>query len=226
MTAITIPAELGPGDETSIEEVSAFKDFSEATRHVTEQQIAALKLQVLEREVANALSSDYENRTYVLADDISDRAVRYAREALIRYHRLDPGCDMTLIISSPGGGVFAGYFLFDAVREISRMGHKVITHAQGWAASMGGVILQAGDVRVMGRETMLMIHEPASIAWGKLFEVKDEADLLDRMHKRTAEIYAERSVLSAEDIITKTSRRDWWLSAPEALELGFVDEVR
>lgn len=226
MSTITIPAELGPGDETTPDEISVFKDFAEASRNVTEQQISALKLDMMEREMANALSSDYENRTYVLADDIQDRSVKYAREALARFHRLDPYCDMTLIVSSPGGSVFAGYFLFDAVRELSRQNHKITTHAQGWAASMGGIILQAGDWRVMGRETMLMIHEPSSIAWGKAFEVKDEADLLERLHRRMAVIYAERSNLTADEIQAKTSRRDWWLDAPEALELGFVDEVR
>ncbi len=226
MTTITIPTELGPGDETTAAEISAFKDFAEGSAHITEQAISALKLEVMQREFANSKSSDFENRTYPLVDYIDDRSCKYARDALARYHRLDPGCDITLLLSSPGGSVFAGYFLFDSIRETSRLGHRIITHAQGWAASMGGVILQAGDYRVMGRETMLMIHEPSSIAWGKAFEVKDEADLLERMHRRMAEIYAERSTLSADEIQSKTSRRDWWLSAPEALELGFADEVR
>ena len=67
-------------------------------------------------------------------------------------------------------------------------GHHPTIVVRGMAASMGTVLLQAADKRVVGREAMIMIHEVASLAWGRAFRDQDQAQLMDRLTRRTAEI--------------------------------------
>lgn len=104
-------------------------------------------------------------------------------------------------------------------------GHHLTTRTVGMAASMGGVLLQAGDWRVMAPESFLLVHEIAAGAVGKIGEIEDEMKLLQKMSERILAIYASRSTLTAKAIATKWKRTDWWLNATEALELGLVDEI-
>ena len=68
--------------------------------------------------------------------------------------------------------------LFDYIQELRRDGHYVTTSARGMAASMAGILLQAGGHRVMGREAQVLIREVSSFAIRKVGEIEDEVTLL------------------------------------------------
>jgi len=94
------------------------------------------------------------------------------------------------------------------------------------AASMAGILLQAGDRRWIGHQAWLMIHRAAFGAVGKTFEIEDEVAWIKRIEARILDIFAKRSTLSKVKIKRNWDRKDWWISSDEALELGLVDEIR
>ena len=151
--------------------------------------------------------------------------------AIDRLHQFSvasPGCDITITFNSPGGSVIDGMALFDYIRFLQGQGHKFTIIALGYAASMAGILLQAADVRVMAKGSWLLIHEVAFAAGGKIGEVEDMYEFGKRLKSQAADIFIERSggKLTREHLEEKWTRKDWWLSADEALALGLIDEVR
>jgi ATP-dependent Clp endopeptidase proteolytic subunit ClpP len=146
------------------------------------------------------------------------------------WHRTDPGCDITLILSSPGGSVIYGMAMFDHIRYLQSQGHRVTTKSLGYAASMAGILLQVGDERVMAKESWLLIHQISAGTSGSLGEIEDAVEWYKRMDERGLDIFYERSrggkqPLSRAAIKKKYERKDWWLSSDEALKYGFCDRV-
>jgi ATP-dependent protease ClpP protease subunit len=150
------------------------------------------------------------------------------------WHRLDDAekkyRPMHIIVDSPGGSVIDGMHLFDQMVTYSERGggpHKITITVRGYAASMAGILLQAADVRKIGPESYLMIHEVSSFAAGKIGELKDEIKFLDKISDRVANIFVERSKkkISLAKFKSNWNRQDWWLTSKEALDYGFVDEI-
>jgi ATP-dependent protease ClpP protease subunit len=169
-----------------------------------------------------------DRRIVRLADVIDDDSVGTARAELYDLSRLYPGESLILDINSPGGNVHAGLELFGVVRELSTEGHQIITRISGHAASMGGVIAQAGDVRQIRKHSYLHIHEVSYGSIGKGSEIKDAADYCEKLTRDMTKIYAERSNkrrVTSDWIYSKIIRQEWWLNAEEALENGFVDAI-
>ena len=133
---------------------------------------------------------------------------------------------MEIIFSSPGGSIIDGFELFDFLQEMRAQGHKVITGSLGMAASMAGILLQAGDIRWIGHQAWMMIHRAAFGAYGKTFEIEDEVKFIKRIEERILDIFTSRSDLTRNKIKRNWDRKDWWISSEEAVELKLVDEVR
>jgi ATP-dependent Clp protease protease subunit len=93
------------------------------------------------------------------------------------------------------------------------------------AASMAAVLAQAGDVRVIGSESFLMIHEPSSEAWGKTSDMKDHLAIMKRLRGQIEHAMARRSKLSAKEIKAKTMKFDWYVDAKQAKALGLADRI-
>jgi ATP-dependent Clp protease protease subunit len=145
---------------------------------------------------------------------------------LTEWHRRDPKCDIDIVFSSPGGSIIDGFELFDFIQELRAKGHKVITGSLGMAASMAGILLQAGDLRWIGHQSWMMIHRAAFGAIGKTFEIEDEVRLVKRIEERIVDIFTSRSNLTKLKIKRNWDRKDWWIDADEAVTLGLVDEIR
>lgn len=165
-------------------------------------------------------------RLYNFYDDVRETSVKKCIAQLDVWSRRDPGEPITIQFTSPGGSVFDGLALFDFIKGLSAQGTHVTTVAYGMAASMGGILLQAGDNRVMGANGWLMIHEISAFNVGKASELEDEVKLIKRLQDRALDILSERSTMKKAEIARKWKRKDWWLTAEEAFELGFCDEVR
>ena len=170
--------------------------------------------------------TDEENNVYRFSKDVSHHSVQGCMSKLTEWHRSDPKCDIEIIFSSPGGSIIDGFELFDFIQDLRNQGHKVTTGSLGMAASMAGILLQAGDVRWIGHQAWLMIHRAAFGAIGKTYEVEDEVRLVKRIEERILDIFTSRSELSKVKIQRNWDRKDWWIDADEALKLGLVDEVR
>ena len=150
---------------------------------------------------------------------------------LEKFHRVHPGKPITLTIQSEGGSVLDGWALYDTLRTLSAQGHTVTTRVRGYAASMGAVVFQAGDHRVMGAESHLMLHEVSAGAFGKLHEIKDQAKFIKRLNMRIFRVIAERANESGDFQHTGTSLYEWaeakdrWVNAETAVERGFADAI-
>ena len=194
---------------------------AEATAEMAERAADANK-----REFDFTLAGDTYHRVYQFSSEVTSSSVASCIDKLSRWARMEPGCDIEVIFNSPGGAVVPGMALFDYLVDLRHKGHKLTTVALGHAASMAGILLQAGTHRVMGPESWLLIHEISFMAIGKIGEVEDTTDWAKRICERVVQIFAERSKMDATEIELRWKRKDWWLSSDECLGLGLVDEVR
>lgn len=127
-------------------------------------------------------------------------------------------------INSQGGSVFEGQRIYNALRSMSARGVEVITSVNGLAASMGSVILMAGDKKQMTAGSRIMIHEASSIAAGDARALRRQSDLLEGISAEIANIYAERTGGDAK-AIRKMMLDETWMDADQAKANGFVDVV-
>lgn len=136
--------------------------------------------------------------------------------------------EFTIVFNSPGGAVIHGLALYDFLEDLKE-NHGVIltTVARGMAASMGGVLLQAGSPgrRFVGSNAHVLIHEVSSLGIGKVSELEDELKFTKRLQERLLDILAARSTMSKAQIKVKWSRKDWWVDSKECVDLGFADEI-
>ncbi len=187
-----------------------------------------LKAQRSEDDDKARRAGDAFHHVYRFEGQVSEDSVNRAIEKLTEWHRLDPECTIEVIFSSPGGSIFDGMKLFDFIVELGHEGHKTVTGGIGMAASMAGILVQAGQTRYITHECWMLIHRAAFIAFGKTFEVEDHLKLIQRIEKRIITIFVERSdgKLTSQKIKRNWDRKDWWLSSDECLKFGLVDEVR
>ena len=190
----------------------------------------ALKAEIEAKKVygdyEKIIYSDDYNHIYRFSKDVNELSVRSCMTKLTEWHRRDPECAIEVIFSSPGGSIIDGFELFDFLQDLRHQGHHITTGSLGMAASMAGILLQAGDVRWIGHQAWMMIHRAAFGAIGKTYEVEDEVRLVKRIEERCLDIFVSRSKLTKQKIKRNWDRKDWWIDADECLSLGLVDEVR
>lgn len=199
---------------------------AEARKYEAEANVAELDFERAYNSRIKELASDEENYLYRFSRDVSESSVAGCMKRLTQWHRKDPECHIEIVFSSPGGDIIAGFELFDFIQDLRSKGHRITTGSLGMAASMAGILLQAGDVRWIGHQAWMMIHRAAFGAIGKTYEVEDEVRLVKRIEERCLDIFASRSKLSKQKIKRNWDRKDWWIDADECLQHGLVDEMR
>jgi ATP-dependent Clp endopeptidase proteolytic subunit ClpP len=200
---------------------------AEARRHNALADVAELKAVEEKRLQDEHRASLWANRVYPFVYPVYDESVIECTDMLAMWSRLAPGCAITVVLNSPGGEVFEGLALYDFLDDLKAQGHELTIVVRGIAASMAGILLQAGSPgkRFVGKHAHVMLHELADIASGKHSEMKDAVKFNDKLLARLIGILAERSTMSERQIKTRIDRRDWWLDSAEAVKLGFADAV-
>lgn len=130
--------------------------------------------------------------------------------------------EIEVAINSPGGSVFDGLAIFNALRLHPA---KIITRVDGLAASAASFIAQAGDERVMVDSSQMMIHEAWGVAAGNAGEMRDFADFLEQQSANIAELYATRSTTQDAAYYADLMSAETWLSASQAVDAGLADRV-
>ena len=126
-------------------------------------------------------------------------------------------------INSVGGEVFTGIAIFNALRQSKA---EITIYIDCIAASTASFIAGCGRPVKMGRFAQLMLHRPTSYARGDAKKLAASAAQLEQIENILCQIYAERTGKTVEDIRnTYMDGADHWLTADEALALGFVDEI-
>lgn len=128
-----------------------------------------------------------------------------------------------MYINSPGGSVTAGLAILDTMRMVSC---PVATYCVGQAASMGAVLLAAGERghRHALPNARIMIHQPWGGAQGKASDIEITAKEILRLKDVLNGILADASGKSVDEVLKDTDR-DHFMSAAEAKEWGLVDKV-
>ena len=204
----------------------ARKSDAEAQKIEFELEKASIDAEKAVRSRQKELAADEENHVYRFDGEVSKSSVQRCMSRLGEWSRLDPKCQMEVVFSSPGGEIVSGFELFDFIQVLRHRGHHMITGTLGMAASMAGILLQAGDERWMGHQSWVMIHRAAFGAWGKTFEIEDEVKFVKRIEERILDIFTDRSKLTKQKIKRNWERKDWWISAEECVEMGLVDIVK
>ena len=202
------------------------KTKAETRKVITEAGKSQIEYDKAFRSREKELFTDEENNLYRFSKDVSHHSVQACMSKLTEWHRRSPKCGMDIIFSSPGGSIIDGFELFDFIQELRSKGHHITTGSLGMAASMAGILLQAGDTRWIGHQAWMMIHRAAFGAIGKTYEVEDEVRLVKRIEERCLDIFVSRSNLTKIKIKRNWDRKDWWIDADEAVSLGLVDEIR
>lgn len=135
----------------------------------------------------------------------------------------NPKKEIAMYINSPGGVVTAGLSIYDTMQFIRP---KVQTLCLGQAASMGSLLLTAGDAGMRGclPNARVMVHQPSGGYQGQVTDILIHAREAESLKKRLNEIYVKhtgRSYQEIEDLL----ERDRFLSPQEAKELGLIDQV-
>lgn len=129
--------------------------------------------------------------------------------------------EITVRINSTGGSVYDGL----AIRSLLK-NHKayVTVMVDGLAASIASIIAMAADKLIMAKGSMMMIHNPLSGGWGEAKDLREIADFLDKIRDSLVSVYAARTGKTSEELIELLDA-ETWMSAEEAVEMGFADEV-
>lgn len=170
----------------------------------------------------------YTHGVYRFVTGVSGSSVYACKDWLKTMQKHSPEQELRIEFNSGGGSVLDGLELFDAIREASAAGHHITTYIGGVAASMAGILAQAGDTRQIGAHSWLHAHEVSTGASGKSSDLKDTAELADRLTRQAADIYAERSTnpkMTSDKVFKMLERQEVWLTPEEALKHGFVDEI-
>lgn len=203
----------------------AAHEEAEAAKLRLEAAVIEITLAKARRAEEAELATNKFYHTYVFDSVVSDQSVEKCIDQLTQWMRRDSGCDIEIIFFSPGGGIVPGMALFDFIQRVRKAGHRVTTMALGMAASMAGILLQAGDERVMGKEAWVLIHEASFGAQGKIGDVEDTVEWVKKVQKRILKIFASRCKLTETQIARRWKRKDWWISSDDCLKLGLVDRV-
>mgnify|MGYP001573792639 CR=1 FL=1 len=136
-------------------------------------------------------------------------------------HALADMGDVLVRINSPGGDVFDGAAISNALAS-----HKgnVTTRIEGLAASMASVIAMVGKKVQAYDNTMIMIHNAWTFAMGNQYEMRDTADLLEKIDGSILDTYQKKTKKGKKEI-TEMMKVTTWMTAKEAKDHGFVDAI-
>lgn len=151
-----------------------------------------------------------------------------AEQVIKALHILDNASNepITIIMNNPGGDVYHGLAIYDAIRACKS---HVTIKVYGQALSMGSIILQAADKRVMSKNSRLMIHDGQYAIDGEvrtIYKNIDETKELDNLcanilHARIKEKHPDYSL----NKLKKKLDRDTFFNCTSALEIGLIDEI-
>src|ERR1041384_4837326 len=178
------------------------------------------QLNIATMDVFSRLMMD---RIIFLGVGINDYVSNIIQAQLLFLESVDAKKDIQIYLNSPGGSVYAGLGIYDTMQYINC---DVATICTGMAASMGAVLMCAGDKgkRAALKHARIMIHQPMGGAEGQASDIEITAREIQKLKKELYEIIASHSG-QEYDRVWADSDRDCWMIAEEAKAYGMIDEV-
>ena len=164
-----------------------------------------------------------KDRIVFIDGEITDSTADLAVAQLLFLDSQNPEKDINLYINSPGGSVTAGLAIYDTMQQIRS---DVQTFCLGQAASMAAILLAGGTAgkRNALPSSRVLIHQPWGGVQGQAVDIGIQAREIVRLKKLTIEYFAFHTG-KTEEQIALDMERDFFMSAPEALAYGIVDQV-
>lgn len=163
-----------------------------------------------------------EARKVFLWGEVDDDSAKHVVDRLLYLDALSHET-IHLYINSPGGYVTSGFAIYDCMKLIKS---PVSTICTGLAASMGSILLSAGEKgqRFIHPHARVMIHQPSGGARGQASNIEIQAKEILKTKEIGAQILADNCGQSFEKIM-KDFNRDYWMGAEESVEYGIVDKI-
>jgi len=164
-----------------------------------------------------------KERIVFLGTPITDQVANLIVAQLLFLDREDPEREISLYVNSPGGSIYPGLAIFDTMQLLRA---PVTTIAVGWTASMGTVLLSAGQKgkRYALPHATIHMHPAGGGAKGYAPDVEIQLNELLRMQHLVQTLLADRTGQPIERI-SKDFERDYYMDAKAAVEYGIIDEV-
>jgi ATP-dependent Clp protease protease subunit len=162
-------------------------------------------------------------RVIFLGTEIDDQVANLIVAQIIHLESEDPDKEISLYINSPGGQVYAGLAIYDAMQFVKP---DVSTICYGIAMSMGALLLAGGadGKRMALPNSRIMIHQPSGGFSGQATDIEIHARETLELRDRLDSIYSKHTGKSKEQV-REDQERDRFLKADEAVEYGIVDRV-
>jgi ATP-dependent Clp protease, protease subunit len=162
-------------------------------------------------------------RIVFLGTPITEDIANLIVAQLIHLESEDPDKDISIYINSPGGSVYAGLAIYDAMQFIKP---DIQTICVGVAMSMGALLLAggAGEKRMALPNSKILIHQVSGGFSGQATDIEIHAKEIIDVRQRLDEIIAKHTGQPLEKV-AKDTERDYFMSADEAKEYKLVDRV-
>ena len=162
-------------------------------------------------------------RIIFLGQPVDDEIANLIVAQLIHLESEDPDKDISLYINSPGGSVYAGLAIYDAMRFIKP---QVQTVCYGVAMSMGSLLLTGGaqGKRMALKNARILIHQPSGGFQGQATDIEIHAREALNTRAKINEIYA-RHTGKSEEQVNEDMERDRFFTAEQAVEYGLIDGI-
>lgn len=183
---------------------------------------------IIEERQLNVASMDVFSRLMMdriifLGVPVDDYVANVIQAQLLYLESADASKDISIYMNTPGGSVYAGLGIYDTMQYVTP---EIATICTGMAASMGAVLLTAGQKgkRSALKHSRIMIHQPMGGAQGQASDIEITAREIMKLKKELYGIIADHSGNDYKRI-EKDSDRDYWMTADEAKAYGMIDEV-
>ena len=178
------------------------------------------QLNVTQMDVFSRLMMD---RIIFLGTEVNDYTANVIQAQLLYLDSVDSDRDISIYLNTPGGSVYAGLGIYDTMQFVKS---NVATICTGMAASMGAVLLVAGEkgMRAALPHSRVMIHQPLGGIQGQASDIEITAREILKLKDELYQIISDHSGQTIEKI-RQDADRDYWMTAKEALEYGMIDKV-
>ena len=178
------------------------------------------QLNVTQMDVFSRLMMD---RIIFLGTEVNDYTANVIQAQLLYLDSVDSDRDISIYLNTPGGSVDAGLGIYDTMQFVRS---RVATICTGMAASMGAVLLVAGEkgMRAALPHSRVMIHQPLGGIQGQASDIEITAREILKLKDELYQIISDHSGQTMEKI-RQDADRDYWMTAEEALQYGMIDKV-
>ena len=196
------------------------KTMNASASYISPSILEERQLNVTQMDVFSRLMMD---RIIFLGTEVNDYTANVIQAQLLYLDSVDSERDINIYLNTPGGSVYAGLGIYDTMQFI---GSRVATICTGMAASMGAVLLVAGEkgMRAALPHSRVMIHQPLGGIQGQASDIEITAREILKLKDELYQIISDHSGQTI-DKIRQDADRDYWMTAKEALEYGMIDKV-